>query len=143
MPLGRVMAIVHTALHDAAIAAWDAQVAHARPSPGATSDKITPAAGVDPDQPSFPSEHAAVAGAAAAVLAYLLEEPRLRGLIRTVTDRVQVPDPTSSRDGTTTVLVDLPPDVRTWLRLPGADHDPDDGWRLGELPHPVELADED
>ena len=74
MPLGRVMAIVHTALHDAAIAAWDAQVAYARPSPGATSDKITPAAGVDPKQPSFPSEHAAVAGAAATVLAYLLPD---------------------------------------------------------------------
>ena len=74
MPLGRVMAIYHTALHDAAIAAWDAQVAHARPSPGATSDEITPAAGVDPDQPSFPSEHAAVAGAAATVLAYLLPD---------------------------------------------------------------------
>src|SRR5215218_3705731 len=74
MPQNRFMAIYHTALHDAAIAAWDAQVAHARPSPGATSDKITPAAGVDPDRPSFPSEHAAVAGAAAVVLAYLLPD---------------------------------------------------------------------
>ncbi|MCD6034020.1 MAG: phosphoesterase PA-phosphatase related protein, partial [Thermomicrobiales bacterium] len=60
MPLGRVMAIVHTALHDAAIAAWDAQVAYARPSPGATGGQITPEAGVEPDRPSFPSEHAAV-----------------------------------------------------------------------------------
>src|SRR5918993_41050 len=74
MPLGRVMAIYHTALHDAAIAAWDAQVAHDRPSPSATSDEIKPAAGVDPAQPSFPSEHAAVAGAAATVLAYLLPD---------------------------------------------------------------------
>jgi membrane-associated phospholipid phosphatase len=74
MPQGRVMAIYHTALHDAAIAAWDAQVAHARPSPGATSDEITPAAGVDPAQPSFPSAHAAVAGAAATVLAYLIPD---------------------------------------------------------------------
>ncbi|MCC2628581.1 MAG: phosphoesterase PA-phosphatase related protein, partial [Thermomicrobiales bacterium] len=74
MPLARVMAIYHTALHDAAIAAWDAQVAHARPSPGATSDEVTPADGVDPDRPSFPSEHAAVAGAAAVVLASLLPD---------------------------------------------------------------------
>ena len=74
MPQNRFMAIYHTALHDAAIAAWDAQVAHARPSPGATSDEITPAAGVDPEQPSFPSEHAAVAGAAATVLAYLIPD---------------------------------------------------------------------
>ena len=70
----RAMALLHTALHDAVIAAWDAQVAHARPSPGATSDQITPAAGVDPTRPSFPSEHAAVAGAAATVLAYLLPD---------------------------------------------------------------------
>ena len=54
MPQGRFMAIYHTALHDAAIAAWDAQVAHARPSPGATSDEITPAAGVDPDAAVVP-----------------------------------------------------------------------------------------
>jgi membrane-associated phospholipid phosphatase len=74
MPQNRFMAIYHTALHDAVIAAWDAQVAHARPSPGATSDEVTPAAGVDPDRPSFPSEHAAVAGAAATVLAYLLPD---------------------------------------------------------------------
>ena len=74
MPQSRFMAIFHTAIHDAAIAAWDAQVAHARPSPAATSDEITPAAGVDPARSSFPSEHAAVAGAAAAVLAYLIPD---------------------------------------------------------------------
>jgi len=74
MPQNRFMAIYHTALHDAVIAAWDAQVAHARPSPGATSDEITPAAWVDPARPSFPSEHAAVAGAAATVLASLIPD---------------------------------------------------------------------
>src|SRR5918993_673795 len=74
MPQNRFMAIYHTALHDAAIAAWDAQVAHARPSPGATSNEITPATGVDPAQPSFPSAHAAVAGAAATVLTYLIPD---------------------------------------------------------------------
>jgi membrane-associated phospholipid phosphatase len=74
MPQNRFMAIYHTALHDAAIAAWDAQVAHARPSPGATSDKILPVTGVDPAQPSFPSAQAAVAGAAATVLASLIPD---------------------------------------------------------------------
>lgn len=74
MPQSRFMAIYHTALHDAVIAAWDAQVAHARSGPGATSDQIVSAAGVDPEQPSFPSGHAAVAGAAATVLAYLLPD---------------------------------------------------------------------
>src|SRR5918993_1911492 len=74
MPQNRFMAIYHTALHDAVIAAWDAQVAHARPSPGATSDEITPAAGIDPELSSFPSAHAAVAGAAATGLAYLIPD---------------------------------------------------------------------
>ncbi len=73
-PQSRFMAIYHTALHDAVIAAWDAQVAYGRPSPAASSDLVTPAAGVDPSQPSFPSEHAAVAGAAATVLTYLLPD---------------------------------------------------------------------
>jgi hypothetical protein len=61
-------------MHDAAIAAWDAQGAIARPSPGAISNAITPAAGVDPQLPSFPSEHAAIASAAATILAYLLPD---------------------------------------------------------------------
>jgi membrane-associated phospholipid phosphatase len=74
MPQGRFLAHLSAAIHDAVIAAWDAQVAHARPSPGATSDTITPAAGVDPNRPSFPSEHAAIAGAAATVLAYLVPD---------------------------------------------------------------------
>jgi membrane-associated phospholipid phosphatase len=56
------------------VAAWAAQAAIGRPSPGATSDQIVPAAGVDPTRSSFPSEHAAVAGAAAAVLAYVLPD---------------------------------------------------------------------
>jgi hypothetical protein len=72
-PQSRIMAPLHTAMHDAAIAAWDAQLAHARPGPAATDSRITPAAGVNPEQSSFPSEHAAVAGAAATVLTYRVE----------------------------------------------------------------------
>lgn len=70
----RAGALLQTAMHDAAIAALDAQVAHGRPGPAATDDAIEPAAGVDPTRPSFPSEHAAVAGAAAAVLAYVFAD---------------------------------------------------------------------
>jgi membrane-associated phospholipid phosphatase len=73
-PQSRFMAIYHTALHDAVIAAWDAQVAYGQPSPAATSDLVIPAAGVDPSQPSYPSETATLAGAAATVLAYLLPD---------------------------------------------------------------------
>ncbi len=78
MPQGRFLAHLSTAIHDAVIAAWDAQVAHARPSPGATSDEITPLPGVDPTRSSFPSEHAAIAGAASTVLAYLLPDAAAR-----------------------------------------------------------------
>lgn len=74
MYLRRFLATYHTALHDAAIAAWDAREALGRSSPGATSDAIIPAAGVDPARSSFPSEHAVVAGAAATVLAYLVPD---------------------------------------------------------------------
>jgi membrane-associated phospholipid phosphatase len=61
-------------MHDAAVAAWDAQLAYARPSPAATDERIVPIAGVDPATPSFPSQHAAIAAAAAVVLAYLLPD---------------------------------------------------------------------
>jgi membrane-associated phospholipid phosphatase len=74
MPQARNLALVHTAMHDAAIAAWDAQLAYERPSPAATDDRITPPSGVDPETPSYPSLHAAVAGAASTVLTYLLPD---------------------------------------------------------------------
>lgn len=73
-PQSRFMAIYHTALHDAVIAAWDAQVAYAQPGPATTSDLIVPAEGVDPTQPSYPSEQATLAGTAAVVLTYLLPD---------------------------------------------------------------------
>ena len=72
--VGRATALLQTAMSDAALAAWDAQAALARPSPGAVSDKVNPASGVDPTRSSFPSEHAAVAAAAATVLAYVLPD---------------------------------------------------------------------
>jgi membrane-associated phospholipid phosphatase len=74
MRQGRFMGIYQTALHDAVIAAWDAQVAHQRPSPGATSTDITPVEGVDPGLSSFPSIQAAMAGAVSVVLPYLLPD---------------------------------------------------------------------
>jgi membrane-associated phospholipid phosphatase len=72
--VGRAEALLQTAMSDAALAAWDAQATFDRPSPGATSDKIKPGAGVDPNQSSFPSEHAAIAAAASAVLTYVFPD---------------------------------------------------------------------
>jgi hypothetical protein len=67
----RHLALFHTALNDAALAAWDAQLAYDRSSPAATDQRITAPAGVDPSAPTFPSAEAALAGAAAEVLAYV------------------------------------------------------------------------
>jgi hypothetical protein len=74
MRQSRMMALVQTAVNDAILAAWDAQVAYGRTSPATTDTKITAPAGVDPAQSTFPSSRAAAAGAATTVLAYLLPD---------------------------------------------------------------------
>ena len=66
----RVLAIVHTAVYDATVATWDSKYAYNRPRPSTVDPALT-TIGAPPASPSYPAEHAAVAGAAAAVLAYL------------------------------------------------------------------------
>ncbi len=66
----RDIALFNATIYDATIAAWDSKYAYGRPRP------IELEAGVKPlvttaNSPSYPSEHAVVAGAAAAMLAYL------------------------------------------------------------------------
>ena len=61
-------------MHDAVVAALDAQAAYQRPAPAVADERITvlgDGAGVES---SFPSVHAAVAGAASTVLAYLFPD---------------------------------------------------------------------
>ena len=70
----RAQALLRTAMYDAVLAALDAQDAHARPAPAAAGSTLEPMAGVATDRPSFPSEHAAVAGAAATVFAELFPD---------------------------------------------------------------------
>src|SRR6266480_4608623 len=67
----RVYAYVALAMHDATIAAWESKYAYNRPRPSERDHKLSTAVTV-PDSPSYPSEHAATAQAAAAVLAYFL-----------------------------------------------------------------------
>ncbi len=71
LPSFRADALVRTAMNDAVVAALDAQEAHARPGPAATDDRITPLNDAAEPAPSFPSIHAAVAGATTTVLAWL------------------------------------------------------------------------
>jgi len=67
----RVFTYVTMAMHDATIAAWESKYHYNRPRPSEVDNTLRPRLAV-PRSPSYPSEHAAAAGAAAAVLAALL-----------------------------------------------------------------------
>ncbi|HEX2117486.1 MAG TPA: phosphatase PAP2 family protein, partial [Alphaproteobacteria bacterium] len=67
------MALLHAAMYDAMVATWDAKRSYQRPRP----KQLDPALATlvpAPSSFSFPSEHAAAAGAAAEVLAYLFPD---------------------------------------------------------------------
>ena len=66
----RGMALVSVAIYDSTVAAWDSKYAWNRPSPSAMDSSIKPLATVL-NVPSYPSEHAVIAGAASVVMAYL------------------------------------------------------------------------
>jgi len=69
----RIMAFLSVAIYDATLAAWDSKYAYNRPHPTAFDQSLT-AALPNPRSPSYPSEHAVVAGAASTVLAYLFPD---------------------------------------------------------------------
>ena len=70
---GRGLALLHAAIYDATVAAWDSKFAHNRPRPSAFDPSLTTAI-PNPNSPAYPSEHAVTAGAASAILAYLFPE---------------------------------------------------------------------
>jgi len=67
----RVYTYVALAMYDATIAAWESKYFYDRPRPSELDHKLPTALPV-PNSPSYPSEHAAAAQAAATVLAYFL-----------------------------------------------------------------------
>ena len=69
----RALALLHVALSDAMVATWDAKYMYNRPRPSETDGSVSSAVGV-PASPSYPSEHAAAAGAASVVLSYLFPD---------------------------------------------------------------------
>jgi membrane-associated phospholipid phosphatase len=69
----RALALVAAAIYDATIAAWDSKYVYNRKHPSDLDPTVAPVVAV-PQSPSYPSEHAAAAGAAAAVLAYLFPD---------------------------------------------------------------------
>ena len=69
----RHLALLHAAMYDAVVIVWDSKIAYARPRPSqgdATLAVVLPV----PSSPSYPSDFAAVATAAAEVLAYVFPD---------------------------------------------------------------------
>src|SRR2546426_368746 len=65
--------ILASAIYDSTVAAWDSKYAYMRHHPSEIDPTVTTV--VQPTaSPSYPSEHAVTAGAAAAVLAYLFPD---------------------------------------------------------------------
>ena len=67
----RLVTLLGVAMYEATVAAWDSKYAYNRPRPNQTDPTLATAVAT-PASPSYPSEHAVVAGAAATVLAYLM-----------------------------------------------------------------------
>jgi membrane-associated phospholipid phosphatase len=67
----RALALFHVAIADAVISAWYAKFAYHRHQPTTFERLLTSLVEVDHRLPSYPSEHAAVAAAAATVLGFL------------------------------------------------------------------------
>ncbi len=65
----RTMALLHVAMYDALVAAWDAKHAYGRQAPSEADGRVRRWAARSA-LPSYPSEHAVAAAAAAEVLAY-------------------------------------------------------------------------
>jgi membrane-associated phospholipid phosphatase len=66
----RGLALLHVALDDALVAAWDAKYAYRRRRPSEVHRDVAPVV-VVPASPAYPAEHAVAAGAASEILAYL------------------------------------------------------------------------
>jgi membrane-associated phospholipid phosphatase len=66
----RDLALMHIAIYDAMVAAWDSKYAYKRPRPSAVKAGLATVV-ANPPSPSYPAEHAVAAGAASEVLAYI------------------------------------------------------------------------
>lgn len=73
----RALGLVHAAMADATVAAWNAKLRFGRRSPTRTSRAIQSLSVVNPSLPSYPSEHAAIATAAATILNFLFPGRRV------------------------------------------------------------------
>src|SRR5258708_11495135 len=74
LTIGRNMALVFTAIYDPTIATWDSKYEYNRLRPAQIDPRLSIAV-AQPNSPSYPSEHAAVAGAASTILPSLNPPP--------------------------------------------------------------------
>jgi len=104
----RAMSLVAVAMNDATLAAWDSKYVHQRLRPSQFDPTIAPMIDT-PHSPSYPSEHAVVASAAAAVLGYLFP------------DRKSAIDAMASNAGFSRLYAgtEFPSDVSEGMRLGG------------------------
>ena len=73
----RPYALMNMAIYDGMVAAWDAKYAYNRKHPSAMDPQLVTAL-PNPASPSYPSEHAVAAGAAAALLTYIYPDDAQR-----------------------------------------------------------------
>lgn len=66
----RLLALLHVAVYDGMIAAWDAKYTYERPRPSEVDHRFATVI-PNPASPSYPDERAVAAGAAAAILSYV------------------------------------------------------------------------
>ncbi len=69
----RALALVAAAIYDTMVAVWDSKYTYSRKHPGELDSALKVVLPL-PDSPSYPSEQAAAAGAACAVLTYLFPD---------------------------------------------------------------------
>src|SRR5262249_61889549 len=69
----RHFALLHVAIYDALVAAWDSKYEYGRKRPSEVDDKLMTAL-PNPRSPAYPAEHAVAAGAAVEVLSYIFPD---------------------------------------------------------------------
>jgi hypothetical protein len=69
----RGLSLMHVAIYDATVAAWESKYAYNRPRPSAVRADLQTAIS-NPPSPSYPAEHAVAAAAASEVLAYIFPD---------------------------------------------------------------------
>jgi hypothetical protein len=83
---GRALALFHAAISDAVLAAFDAKEAFFRERPAVVEPAILQQGPIAPDVSTFPSEQAAIAGAASTLLIYLFPEETIKRINELASD---------------------------------------------------------